>query len=52
MGKSDQERIMVALQHELQCIRSGAAIAVNSSVGESESNARVENAIPRAQEKM
>lgn len=50
--KSDQENSIVALQHEVQRLRSGRTIPINSPVGESESNGRVENAIPRVQDKV
>ena len=50
--KSDQEASIVALQGEVQRIRSGRSIPINSPVGESESNGRVENAIRRVQEKV
>ena len=49
--KSDQEPSIVALQIAIQEIRVNV-IPVNSHVGESESNGRVENAIRRVQEKI
>ena len=39
--KSDQEASIVALQHEVQRLRSGRSIPVNSPVGESESKDKV-----------
>ena len=42
---------MVSLQAAVQSIRPKEVIPVNSPVGESESNGRVENAIRRVQEK-
>ena len=52
MVKSDQENSIVALQHEIQRLRDGRTIPINSPVGESESNGRVENAIRRVQDKV
>ena len=52
MIKSDQEMAMVALQHEVQRIRDAKTIPVNSPVGESECNGRIENTIRRAQDKI
>ena len=49
--KSDQETSMVALQHEIQRLREAKTIPVNSPVGESECNGRVENTIGRVQDK-
>merc|ERR1712214_107839 len=49
--KSDQEASIVALQHEIQRLRDSRTIPINSPVGESESNGRVENAIRRVQDK-
>lgn len=51
MIKSDQEKSMVALQHEVQRLRDAKTIPVNSPVGESECNGRVENTIRRVQDK-
>ena len=48
--KSDQEAAMVALQAAIQRIRTAKAIAINSPVGESEANGRVENAIRRVED--
>lgn len=50
--QSDQETSIVALQHEAQRVRSGFSIPVNSPVGGSASNGRVENAIRRVQDKV
>ena len=47
MTKSDREASMVALQHEVQRLREAKTIPVNSPIGESESNGRVENAMRR-----
>lgn len=52
MIKSDQEISMVALQHEVQRSREAKTIPVNSPVGESECNGRVENTIRRVQDKV
>ena len=52
MIKSDHENAIVALQHEVRRIRTAKTIPVNSPVGESESNGRVENAIKRVQDKV
>ena len=52
MIKSDQERAMVALQLEVQRIRTAKTIPINSPVGEAESNGRVENAIRQVQDKV
>ena len=49
--KSDQEPAIVELQSAIQLARPGSVILVNSPVGESESNGRVENTIRRIQEK-
>ena len=49
--KTDQEPAMISLQSAIQSLRPTAIIPVNSPVGESESNGRVENAIQRIQEK-
>lgn len=49
--KTDQEPSMVSLQRAVQSLRPKEVIPVNSPVGESESNGRVENAIRRIQEK-
>ena len=49
--KSDQEPAIVTLQTAIQELRTNV-IPVNSPVGESESNGRVENAIRRVQEKI
>ena len=49
--KTDQEPSMVKLQTAIQDLRPKDIIPVNSPVGESESNGRVENAIRRVQEK-
>ena len=49
--KSDQEASVVALQAEVQRLRTGRTIPINSPVGESESNGRVENGIKRIQDK-
>ena len=49
--KTDQEFAIVSLQRAVQAIRPKEVILVNSPVGESESNGRVENAIRRVQEK-
>ena len=49
--KSDQEPSIVALQTAIQEFKTGV-IPINSPVGESESNGRVENAIRRVQEKV
>ena len=49
--KSDQEPSIVALQVAIQEMRQDV-IPLNSSVGESESNGRAENAIRRVQEKI
>ena len=43
---------MVALQHEVQRIRASKAVLVNSPVGESECNGRVEHAIRRVQDRV
>ena len=50
--KSDHEKAMVAFQHEIQRLRDAKTIIVNSPVGESESNGRVENAIGLVQDKI
>ena len=50
--KSDQEPSIVELQSAIQLARSGVVIPVNSPVGESEANGRVENPIRRIQEKV
>ena len=42
---------MVALQKEVQRLRSAKTIPINSPVGESESNGRIENTIRRTQDK-
>ena len=49
--KSDQEPAIVTLQTAIQELKTNV-IPVNSPVGESESNGRVENAIRRVQEKI
>ena len=49
--KADQEPAMISLQGAIQNLRPKEVIPVNSPVGESESNGRVENAIRRVQEK-
>ena len=49
--KTDQEPAMISLQGAIQNLRPTEVIPVNSPVGESESNGRVENAIRRVQEK-
>ena len=49
--KIDQEFAVVSLQHVIQSIRPKDVITVNSTVGESESNGRVENVVRRTQEK-
>ena len=49
--KRDQEASIVALQSEVQRIRTSRTIPVNGPVGESECNGRVENAIRRIQDK-
>ena len=49
--KIDQEPAIVSLQNAVQAIRPKEVIRVNSPVGESDCNGRVENAIRRAQEK-
>ena len=49
MFKSDQGASIVTLQHEIQRSRDAKTIPVNSPVGESECNGRVENAIKRVQ---
>ena len=49
--KTDQEPAMINLQAAIQEQRPKTVIPVNSPVGESESNGRVENAIRRVQEK-
>ena len=49
--KTDQEPAMISLQGAIQDLRPKEVIQVNSPVGESESNGRVENAIRRVQEK-
>ena len=51
MVESDQEHAMVALQKEVQRIRSAKSIPVNSPVGESERNGRIENTIRRVEDK-
>lgn len=48
--KTDQEPSIVALQNTIQQVRKNV-IPLNSPVGESESNGRVENAIRRVQDK-
>ena len=50
--KTDQEPSIVQLQIAIQEIRTVPMIPVNSPVGESESNGRVENAIGRVQDKI
>ena len=50
--KADQEPSMIRLQEAIQSLRLAAVIPVNSPVGESESNGRVEDAIRRVQEKI
>ena len=52
MIKSDQEVSMVALQHEVQRLREAKTIPVNSPVGESECDGRVEHIIGRVQDKV
>lgn len=49
--KTDQEPAMTSVQTAVQELRPNAAIPVNSRVGESECNGRVENTIRRVQEK-
>ena len=49
--KSDQEPAMTSVQAAVQEIRPKEVMPVNSPVGESECNGRVENAIRRIQEK-
>ena len=48
--KTDQEPAIVTLQAAVQEVRKREVIPVNSPVGESECNGRVENAIRRVQE--
>ena len=52
MIQGDQEHCMVALQHEVQRIRTSKTVPVNSPVGESECNGRVGNAIRRVQDRV
>ena len=49
--KTDQGPAMISFQGAIQSLRPKEVIPVNSPVGESESNGRVENAIRRVQEK-
>ena len=49
--KIDQEPSIINLQSAVQALRPREVIPVNSPVGESEGNGRVENAIRRVQEK-
>lgn len=49
--KTDQGPAVISLQGAIQDLRPKEVIPVNSPVGESESNGRVENAIRRVQEK-
>ena len=49
--KTDQELAMLNIQSVIQEIRAKEIIPINSFVGESECNGRVENAIRRVQEK-
>ena len=49
--KTDQEPAMINIQIALQELQPNRIIPINSPVGESESNGRVENAIRRVQEK-
>ena len=49
--EGDQEASIVALQQEVQRLRSSKSIPVNSPVGQSECNGRVENAIQRVRDK-
>ena len=51
MIKGGQEISIVALQHDVQRLRDAKTIPVNSPVGESECNGRVENTIRRVQDK-
>ena len=50
--KSDQEASIVALQQEVQRLRTGKFIPINSPVGEFDCNGRLENAIRRVQDKV
>ena len=47
--KTDQENAIVDLQREVMRTRAGLTIPVNSPVGESASNGRIENAIQRVE---
>ena len=49
--KTEQEPAMISLQRAGQSLRPAEVIPVNGSVGESECNGRVENAIRRVREK-
>ena len=49
-GKSDQETTIFALHHEVLRFGTRRSILVNSPVGESKSNGRVENTIRRVQD--
>ena len=49
--KNDQEPSIVAGQTEIQHLRRGRIICVNSPEGESECNGRAENAIRRVEAK-
>lgn len=50
--RTDQEPSIVQLQSAIQTERAATMIPINSPVGESECNGRVENAIRRAREKI
>lgn len=49
--KTNQEPFIVSLQRAVQELKPREVVSVNTPVGESESNGRVENAIRRVQEK-
>ena len=50
--KTDQEPAIVQLQSAIQNVRQATLVPVNTPVGESECNGRVENTIRRVQEKL
>ena len=47
--KADQEVAIADVQRQVVAVRSGETVPMNSSVGESQSNGRVENAVQRVQ---
>ena len=47
--KADQEVAITDVQRQVVAVRSGETVPMNSPVGESQSNGRVENAVQRVQ---